>query len=133
MPPLSGIRPMAEKLWMNLADFAATTMSQAIAMFAPALSPQYDLTKALKHVKGKLYVFSSPHDFVVLSAGTKMFGTMDGVRCEAAGLKGFVKPTSADSEQYKKLVPQPYQRTWAMKCRPLAMKRSSNPWSRPPG
>ena len=36
MPPLSGIRPIAEKLWMNLADFAATTMSQASAMLAPA-------------------------------------------------------------------------------------------------
>ena len=36
MPPLSGIRPIAEKLWMNLADLAATTMSQASAMFAPA-------------------------------------------------------------------------------------------------
>jgi len=88
---------------------------ESVLMFAPALSPEYDLSKALSHVKQKLYVFSSPHDFVVLSAGTKMFGTMDGVRCEAAGLKGFVKPISADAEQYKKLVPQPYQRTWAMK------------------
>src|SRR5882672_4285776 len=88
---------------------------ESICMFAPALSPQYDLTKALRHVKQKLYVFSSPHDFVVLSTGTKMFGTMDGVRCEAAGLKGFVRPKSADSDQYKKLIPQPYQRSWAMK------------------
>ena len=36
VPPLSGIRPIAEKLWMNLADFAATTMSQASAILAPA-------------------------------------------------------------------------------------------------
>ena len=36
VPPLSGISPIAEKLWMNLADLAATTMSQASAMFAPA-------------------------------------------------------------------------------------------------
>jgi hypothetical protein len=88
---------------------------ESACMFAPALSPQYDLTKALRHVKGKLYVFSSPHDFVVLSTGTKMFGTMDGVRCEAAGLKGFVEPKTADDEQYKKIVPQPYQRSWAFK------------------
>src|SRR5438874_739504 len=88
---------------------------ESVAMFAPALSPQYDLTKALKHVKGKLYVFSSPHDFVVLSTGTKMFGTMDGVRCEAAGFKGFVEPKSADAEEYKKLMPQPYQRSWALR------------------
>ncbi len=88
---------------------------ESIVMFAPALSPEYDLTRALRHVKNKLYVFSSPHDFVVLSTGTKMFGTMDGVRCEAAGLKGFVQPKSADAEQYRKVVPQPYQRWWAMK------------------
>ncbi|HEV8603819.1 MAG TPA: hypothetical protein VGQ99_00550 [Tepidisphaeraceae bacterium] len=88
---------------------------ESIVMFAPALSPEYDLTKALRHVKNKLYVFSSPHDFVVLSTGTKMFGTMDGVRCEAAGLKGFVQPKSADAEQYRKIVPQPYQRSWAMR------------------
>ena len=36
LPPLSGIRPSAEKLWMNLADLAATTRSQASAMLAPA-------------------------------------------------------------------------------------------------
>jgi hypothetical protein len=88
---------------------------ESIFMFAPALSPQYDLTKALRHVNQKLYVFSSPHDFVVLGTGTKMFGTMDGVRCEAAGLKGFVQPKTADAEQYRKLIPQPYQRSWAMK------------------
>ena len=84
-------------------------------MFAPALSPEYDLTKALKHVNGKLYVFSSPHDFVVLGTGTKMFGTMDGVHSEAAGLKGFKQPATGDADQYKKIVPQPYQRAWAFK------------------
>src|SRR5215212_4088268 len=88
---------------------------ESVLMFAPALSPEYDLTKALRHIKNKLYVFSSAHDFVVLSTGTKMFGTMDGVRCEAAGLKGFVEPKSGDDEQYRKVVPQPYQRAWALR------------------
>src|SRR5688572_13686718 len=83
--------------------------------FAPALSPEYDLSKALRHVKNSVYVFSSPHDFVVLSTGTKMFGTMDGIRCDAAGLKGFVQPKSADADQYRKIVPQPYQRSWALR------------------
>jgi hypothetical protein len=88
---------------------------ESVFMFAPALSPQYDLSKALRHVKQKLYVFSSPHDFVVLGHGTRMFGTMDGVRCDAAGLNGFVQPKACDAEQYKKLVPQPYQRGWALR------------------
>ena len=36
MPPQSGIRPILTKLWMKLADFAASTMSPASAKFAPA-------------------------------------------------------------------------------------------------
>lgn len=36
LPPASGIRPIFEKAWMNFADFAASTMSQAKAMLAPA-------------------------------------------------------------------------------------------------
>ncbi len=88
---------------------------ESVLMFAPALSPEYDLTKALRHINKQLYVFSSPHDFVVLSHGTRIFGTMDGLKCDAAGLKGFVQPKSGDVEQYKKLIAQPYQRAWAMR------------------
>ncbi len=36
VPPESGIRPILANDWMNLADLAAMTMSQASAMFAPA-------------------------------------------------------------------------------------------------
>ena len=36
MPPESGISPILQKAWMKLADCAATTMSHASAMFAPA-------------------------------------------------------------------------------------------------
>ncbi len=82
-----------------------------LVMIAPALSPQYDLTRALKHVKGRLYVFSSPADIVV-GTGTRLFGTIDGVKSESAGLHGFVCPANADKEQYGKLVPLPYRNEW---------------------
>jgi hypothetical protein len=36
VPPASGTRPILAKAWMNLADLAARTMSQAKAMLAPA-------------------------------------------------------------------------------------------------
>lgn len=85
---------------------------QTLVMFAPALSPEYDLSKALRHVRGKAYVFSSPLDVIVLDSGTKMFGTIDGPKVAAAGLNGFVQPTGADAEQYGKLVAQPYRRQW---------------------
>ncbi|HEX2973450.1 MAG TPA: hypothetical protein VHP11_14040 [Tepidisphaeraceae bacterium] len=86
-----------------------------LVMFAPALSPDYDLSKALRHVKGRAYVFSSPHDTIVLGTGTKLFGTIDGHKVEAAGLNGFVCPGQADLEEYKKLVPQPYNKDWLIK------------------
>jgi pimeloyl-ACP methyl ester carboxylesterase len=86
-----------------------------LVMIAPALSPDYDLSKALSHVKGRAYVFSSPHDTIVLGTGTKLFGTIDGQKVEAAGLNGFVRPEQADPEQYKKLSPQPYSSQWLAK------------------
>jgi pimeloyl-ACP methyl ester carboxylesterase len=87
---------------------------ESIIMLAPALSPQYDLSRALAHVNGQCYVFTSMFDVAVLSTGTKIFGTIDGIRTEAAGLKGFVQPgKAADPEQYKKLVHFPYEKTWA--------------------
>ena len=88
---------------------------ESVFMFAPALSPEYDLTGALKHVTKNLYVFSSPHDTVVLAAGCKLFGTIDGVKCEAAGVNGFVQPATADPEQYKKLIHYPYRISWLRK------------------
>ena len=36
MPPESGTRPSLQNGWTKLAERAATTMSQASAMFAPA-------------------------------------------------------------------------------------------------
>lgn len=80
---------------------------------APALSPGYDLSKALAHVTDKAYVFHSNHDAVVLSVGTKMFGTIDGVYADAAGFSGFVMPARADVKQYSKLVQMPYDPAWA--------------------
>lgn len=86
-----------------------------VFLLSPALSPKYDLTKALRHVRGKMFVFSSVRDTLILGAGCQMFGTMDGVQCEAAGLVGFKMPGNADADQYKKLVSEPYQDAWADK------------------
>ena len=36
VPPESGIRPILQKAWTKLAERAASTMSQASAMLAPA-------------------------------------------------------------------------------------------------
>jgi pimeloyl-ACP methyl ester carboxylesterase len=80
-----------------------------LVMLAPALSPQYDLSRALRHVRHKAYAFNSAHD-PVLGPGTRAFGTIDRVMTNAAGRVGFEKPEGADDVQYAKLVQVPYER-----------------------
>lgn len=85
---------------------------QTLFLLSSALSPEYDLTKALLHVRGKACAFSSEYDSIVLGAGTSAFGTIDGVRTEASGKVGFVMPKSADPLQYTKLVQYPFDKAW---------------------
>ena len=96
-----------------LEKLPARVKVQTVLLIAPALSPGYDLTAALRHVEGKAFVFSSTLDVVVLYSGTKLFGTMDGVRSPAAGFAGFVQPPSADPLTYQKLVQFQYRKEWA--------------------
>jgi pimeloyl-ACP methyl ester carboxylesterase len=83
-----------------------------VLMLAPALSPRYDLSKALRHVRGNAYAFTSTFDAIVLGAGTSTFGTIDGVKCDAAGRCGFTVPDGADEKAYEKLVQVPYDAKW---------------------
>jgi hypothetical protein len=87
---------------------------RTVLLMAPALSPQYDLTSALRHVDTRMYAFTSTFDTVVLDTGTRLFGTIDGVQTSAAGFGGFVEPPTADPTLYRqKLVQRPYQSDWA--------------------
>ena len=62
---------------------------EAAVLLAPAISPGYDLSKALKAVRREMIVFWSPYDVVILGIGTRIFGTIDRVRSVSAGLVGF--------------------------------------------
>lgn len=95
-----------------LEDLPVGVMVQTVVLMSPALSPTYDLSAALKHVSGKLYVFSSTDDVLVLGTGTRLFGTIDGVKTDAAGRVGFEQPPAADGAQYAKLVSMPYCPLW---------------------
>ncbi len=95
-----------------LEDLPDNITVDSVVLMSPALSPDYDLTRALKHVTGHMYVFSSLADVFVLGAGTKLFGTIDGVKTDAAGRVGFHQPPTADPQQYKKLVALPYDTSW---------------------
>ena len=81
---------------------------ERVVLLAPALSPGYDLTAALRAVRREIVVFWSPLDLIVLGAGTRLFGTIDRVKTVGAGLVGFRVPAanSADparSREYDKL------------------------------
>jgi len=88
-------------------------MVDSIVMLAPALSPTYDLSRALRHVRGNVYVFFSPHDATVLGLGTRMLGTVDGKKVDASGRVGFKRPPRGDETLYMKLIPVPYRTAWA--------------------
>lgn len=82
-------------------------------LLSPALSPDYDLSAALAHVTGRVYVFHSTLDYLVLGLGTKLFGTIDRKNGDSAGRVGFVQPKdAADPKQYEKLVSCPYDKGW---------------------
>lgn len=57
-------------------------------LLSSSLSSDYNMSKALAHVQGKVYVYSSPNDGV-LSGPVHVLGTIDGrFDCEPAGLVG---------------------------------------------
>lgn len=83
-----------------------------VMLVQPAISPGYDLSRALKHVKRNMYYTSSPGDWFVLGLGTSVFGTSDGARTNAAGFVGFRSPRTADARQYRKLIELKYDPAW---------------------
>ncbi|RJP33683.1 MAG: hypothetical protein C4547_11970 [Phycisphaerales bacterium] len=83
----------------------ACGLVDTLILFAPALSPRYNLSAALRHVR-RCYAGISARDTVLLGLGTGIFGTIDRVRGPAAGQTGFLKPVGAtgdDEAAYAKL------------------------------
>jgi hypothetical protein len=79
---------------------------EAAVLLSPALSPTYDLARALRAVRREMVVFWSPLDLIVLGAGTRIFGTIDRIKTVSAGMVGFRPPGAGDAEDrasYRKL------------------------------
>lgn len=70
-----------------------------VVLLGSSLSSHYDMTKALEHVRDRLYVFTSEKD-AVLGVAVSVAGTADRQFCGAcsAGLKGFHLPASGGAE-----------------------------------
>jgi pimeloyl-ACP methyl ester carboxylesterase len=84
-----------------------------LVLIASALSPEYDLSRALRHVRHRAYAFNSELDVLVLGTGCRNFGTVDRVKTDAAGRVGFRVPENpAVAGQYEKFVQYPYDPDW---------------------
>lgn len=79
---------------------------ETAVLLSSALSPKYDLTRALRAVRREIAAFWSPFDVLVLGAGTLLFGTIDRKHSVGAGLVGFrppAHPSPDQAAQYAKL------------------------------
>ncbi len=67
-----------------------------VVLLGSSLSSDYDVSKALKHVKGKIYCYYSEND-AVLAGPMKVFGTIDAqFGKDGAGAVGLHPPRAAD-------------------------------------
>lgn len=89
---------------------AGVEVSQWV-LLAPALSPEFDLSGALRRVSGRAWSLTSATDPVLKM--TRAFGTIDRKMVPSAGLSGFVRPAGADVAAYGRLVEVPYEDDWA--------------------
>ena len=78
---------------------------QTLIIACPAVSPDYNLSRALRSVR-RCYALVSHRDRLILGAGTRVFGTTDRRFQPGAGLVGFRMPSplnAADTEAYGRL------------------------------
>ena len=68
---------------------AETVMLDRVILIAAAISPRYDMAGVLARTRSGLTNFYSPHDWLILGAGTSVFGTIDRRRGSSAGRVGF--------------------------------------------
>jgi pimeloyl-ACP methyl ester carboxylesterase len=78
-----------------------------VILISPAVSPTFDLRRALRATRGEIVSFHSRNDQFILNWGTSHFGTADRHYGPGAGLYGFQVPGDLDEEGralYRRLV-----------------------------
>jgi len=101
----------AVAVW-TLEALPADAKVDEVLLVAPAVSPGYDLSRALGHVDGIVRYTTTPLDIGTLGLWTNVLGNMDGVKSSGAGLVGFRKPAGADPQAYRRLVRVSYNPAW---------------------
>lgn len=84
-----------------LEDFPEDVMVDTVVMLGASITHDYDLTEALKRIKGKMYVYTSTRDRMV-GFFMKFSGSADRkYHDEGADIHGFVLPDGANEETRK--------------------------------
>lgn len=107
----------------GIATFALEYLSEDIkiedaAYLGCSMSATYDLTRALRRVRGKLYVVYSRNDPILNNLVRGVTGTVDGASGDegVAGLQGFrlpAQPAPDTEKQYAKVVNVPWRYDFA--------------------
>lgn len=98
-------------LALRAAELLPEKTIERIVLLAAAVSPDYDLSRALRATRGQIVSFYSPLDQFILNWGTRNFGTIDRHYGPGAGLHGFRRPHDLSPENralYDRLVQVPW-------------------------
>lgn len=97
---------------MALERLEGGVMVDDVVLFSPTCSARYDLTRPMRHVRGRLYATCSPHDGIA----STLIVNADGKSGPPAGLNGFRMPTRAGSTEsidaYGRVFNLPWQSTY---------------------
>jgi pimeloyl-ACP methyl ester carboxylesterase len=83
-----------------------------VVLLAPSVSPDYQISPALRQIAGTLHVFYSDSDRLWLGWRTSTFGTYDSVKTEAAGKVG-LNVDHLHAELREKIVQHAYEPEFA--------------------
>jgi len=101
--PQAKIHLMAYSGGTGVAVFALELLKgsvpiETLLLFAPAISPDYNLAAMMGNVR-RAYAMTSCRDTWLLGAGTRIFGTMDRKCVRSAGLVGFTQPPGLSRDE----------------------------------
>jgi len=99
---------------VQAAELLPPNSIERIILLSSALSPNYDLTAALRATRGQIVTFYSQADRMMLDWGTTWFGTADRLYGSAAGLRGFVQPANLDDAGKRAYEQQVVQVPWTV-------------------
>lgn len=114
---------------MTLEALPAGRQIDAAILLAPALSPEYDLSIALRRVRQGIWSFYSPRDVTLLKLGTTVFGPIDRTRGAAAGAVGFAIPAGLDRDSRRLYQQRLRQIRWSKRLEAYGASGSHVGWT----